>query len=158
VPLWIVPEPARYYGLPRSAEYYDPAAWNKALIQLTLDFEPDLSLPGFGSSGLVWEALGVKNRLWPGGPLPPEYEYQFVEGEYMKEDEYDLFLSDPSDFIVRRYLPRIYGSLEPLTKLPSLSLLFGSFEGILTLFGQPEFEQLARSIQSCPGSEQLPPG
>jgi hypothetical protein len=30
--------------------------------------------------------------------------YQFVEGEYMKAEEYDLFLMDPSDFIIRYYL------------------------------------------------------
>jgi hypothetical protein len=146
VPVWIVPEPARFCGLPHSAEYYDPAAWNQAMIQLTLHFEPDLGLPGFGSSGLAWESLGVKNRLWPGGPLPCNYEYQFIEGEYMKENEYDLFLSDPSDFIVRYYLPRIYGGLEPLKRLPPLNQLFGGFEGILTLFTDPEFEQLAKTL------------
>jgi hypothetical protein len=57
-----------------------------AVRQSTLDFEPDLSQAGFASSGPTMEALDVKNKLWPGGPLPPDYEYQFIEGEYMKED------------------------------------------------------------------------
>ena len=70
----------------------------------------------------AFELLDVKNRLWPGGPLPPDYEYQFVEGKFMKDDEYDLFLSDPSDFIVRYYLPRMHGALMPLSKLPSLGI------------------------------------
>ena len=68
-----------------------------------------------GTSGTCWEILDVKNRLWPGGPLPPDYTFQFVEGEYMKADEYDLFLRDPSDFIIRYYLPRIYGNLNNLS-------------------------------------------
>ena len=38
----------------------------------------------------------------------------------MKEDEYDIFLTDPSDYIMRYLLPRVYGSLGPLTKLPPL--------------------------------------
>jgi len=149
VPLWIIPEPGKMSGLPQSAAYYDPVAWKEAIRNATLAFEPDLAMAGFGTSGLAWESLDVKNRLWPGGPLPPDYEYQFVEGEYMKEDEYDLFLSDPSDFVVRYYLPRIYGALAPLSKLPPLSQMFGSFEFILTLFASPEFEQLARSLSKA---------
>jgi hypothetical protein len=149
VPLWIIPDPSRRSGLPRSAAYYEPVAWKEAIRKETLDFEPDLCLAGFGSSGLSWEALDVKNRLWPGGPLPPDYEYQFVEGEYMKEEEYDLFLSDPADFVVRYYLPRIYGALRPLSKLPPLSLMFGNFEFITTLFASPEFEQLARALSKA---------
>jgi len=145
VPLWIIPDP-RHSGLSRSAAYYEPVAWKEAIRKETLNFEPDLSLAGFGSSGLSWEALDVKNKLWPGGPLPPDYEYQFVEGEYMKEDEYDLFLSDPSDFVVRYYLPRVYGALLPLAKLPPISQMFSNFEFITTFFASPEFEQLARAL------------
>ena len=149
VPLWIIPNPSEFSGLPHSAAYYDPVAWKEAIRDATLEFEPDLAMAGFGTSGLSWEALDVKNRLWPGGPLPADYEYQFVEGEYMKEDEYDLFLSDPSDFIVRYYLPRVYGALLPLSKLPPLSSMFGSFEGITNLFASPEFEQLARALSKA---------
>jgi len=149
VPLWIIPDASSRSGLPRSAAYYDPAAWKEAVRKETLNFEPDLCIAGFGTSGLSWEALDVKNKLWPGGPLPPDYEYQFVEGEYMKEDEYDLFLSDPSDFVVRYYLPRVYGALQPLSELPPLSLMFNSFEGITTLFASPEFEQLAKTLSKA---------
>ncbi len=146
VPLWMFTDTATYCGVPRAAEYYDPLPWKKAAIEMTLELEPDLSLTGFGSCGAVWDALAVKNRLWPGGPLPPDYEYQFVEGEYMKEDEIDMFLADPSDFVVRRYLPRIYGSLVPLEKLPPLNGLFSGFEGALALLTGPEFRKLAATL------------
>ena len=154
VPMWMFTETATYCGVPRSAEYYDPIPWKKAAIELTLELEPDLSLTGFGSCGAVWDALEVKNRLWPGGPLPPNYEYQFVEGEYMKEDEIDMFLSDPSDFVMRRYLPRIYGSLKPLEKLPPLNGFFGGFEGSLDLLTGPEFRKLARTLAKAAQEQQ----
>jgi len=41
----------------------------------------------------------------------------------MKADEYDLLLHDTSDFLVRKLLPRTYGLLESLEKLPSLTTL-----------------------------------
>jgi hypothetical protein len=149
LPLWLIAENNSRLGLPPSAAYYRPAAWKAALIKEVLDFEPDLYIAILGESGRTLEALEVKNKLWPGGPLPPDYEYQFVEGEYMKADEYDLFLSDPSDFIVRCYLPRVYNVLAPLAKLPPVSLMYNSFEYITDLFAGPEFEQMAKALKKA---------
>jgi len=146
VPLWVIPDPHHRSGLPQSAAYYNPLPWKAATIQETLYFEPDMCMGGFGTSGPAMEALDVKNKLWPGGPLPDNYEYQWVEGEFMKEDEYDLILSDPSDFVVRKYLPRVYGVLFPLSKLPPVSHLFGSFEFISGMFATPEFEEMAKAL------------
>ncbi len=146
IPILVNPDPSRYAGLPRSAAYYNPVAWKLAIRQITLDFEPDLANAGFASAGPAWDALEVKNRLWPGGPLPPDYEYQFIEGEYMKEDEYDLLINDPTDFMLRCYLPRVYGALAPLAKMPSISYMYMGFEGITTLFTRPEFKQMARAL------------
>jgi hypothetical protein len=149
VPLWLIAESNPRLGLTPSSAYYKPAAWKSALITEILNFEPDLYLAIFGSCGRSWEALGVNNRLWPGGPLPPEYEYQFIERENMRADEYDLFLSDPSDFIIRRYLPRVYNALTPLAKLPPISQMYNSFEYITALFTGPEFEQMARALKKA---------
>ena len=149
IPLLILGDTSSLSGLPRSAAYYDPVPWNEAVINTTFEFEPDAGMGDFGTSGMCWEILDVKNRLWPGGPLPPDYTYQFVEGEYMKAEEYDLFLRDPSDFIIRYYLPRIYGILAPLQKLPPLNRLHHGFEGITALFTNPEFKQLATRLEKA---------
>ena len=146
VPMWMFTDTAVFCGVPRAAEYYDPLLWKKAATELTVELQPDLSSTGYGSSGAVWDALQVKNRLWPGGPLPPDYQYQFVEGEYMKEDEIDMFLADPSDFIIRRYLPHIYGSLAPLEKLPPLNGMFAGFEANLALLTSPEFRKMGQVL------------
>jgi hypothetical protein len=136
----------RYTGIPNSAGYYDPIGFKRAMRKITLDFEPDMCNAGLPTSGDALAALDVKNRLWPGGPLPPDYDYQFVEGEWMKEDEYDLFLSDPSDFTIRYYLPRMYGAMKPLAKLPPLGMLFQGFEGITPMFASSEFMQVAKAL------------
>ena len=61
VPLWIIPDPAWYSGLPQSAAYYDPVPWNESIVTEILEFEPDLALAGFGTSGLSW---GRSSSLW----------------------------------------------------------------------------------------------
>ncbi|OGO40115.1 MAG: hypothetical protein A2147_08310 [Chloroflexi bacterium RBG_16_57_8] len=148
IPLFVFPDPAAHYGIPHSAAWYDPAAWRRAFIREALDFEPDLTSGTFTTSGETLAALDVKNRLWPGGPLPADYEMQFVESEFMKEDEYDFFLSDPSGFMIRRYLPRMCGSLAPLAKLPPLDLMT-NIEGITELFCSPDFRKLARALDKA---------
>jgi uroporphyrinogen-III decarboxylase len=66
------------------------------------------------------ETLDFKQLLWPGHGLTSDHSYQFVEGEYMKSDEYDRFLFDPTDFMLRCYWPRIFGALKEFQKLQPL--------------------------------------
>lgn len=140
---------ARYGGLPASALYYDHSAYREACKKMILDFEPDLV--GWSEVGMypgsVWDLLDVKHQRWGGGGLPPDAGIQFVEGEYMKADEYDLFTLDPSDFIMRRYLPRAFGALAPLARLPAFRNMVGTgFAGIVDLFAKPEFMELGSKL------------
>lgn len=140
---------ARYCGVPLSAAYYDPVAYKEAYRKMMLDFEPDLQrgMAPSTNSGLALEVLDARQTKWPGGPLPADTPHQFVEGEYMKADEYDLFLADPSDFVLRYYLPRTFGALAPLSKLPSFRTMTGTgFAGIVGLFARPEFEEFAAKL------------
>lgn len=146
VPISIFVEPQIHCGIPNSAAYYDPIAYKRALRQITMDIEPDMAELGFPGCGPALTELDVRNIVWPGGPKPPDYEYQFVEGEYMKEDEYDMFLNDPSGFMIRRYLPRVYGALEPLAKLPPLDSMFMGFDGLTPLLAGPEFRKMAKHL------------
>ena len=50
---------------------------------------------------------------WPGGDLPDDAPFQFVEGEYIKADEVDQFLADPNGFTLRTILPRIAQHVRP---------------------------------------------
>jgi hypothetical protein len=146
IPLSTHPEMQLYTGVSNSTAYYDPIAFKRAMRQINLDLEPDMANMGIPMSGAAMTALDLKNRLWPGGPLPPDYDMQFVEGEWMKEDEYDMFLTDPADFVIRRYWPRMYGAMAPLAKLPPIGNLFQGFEGITPMLASPEFLKMAKAI------------
>ena len=67
----------------------------EAAIRFQMDFEPDSSTFIFLMSGSSMELLGQTNMKWAGCGLPDDVQYQFVEQEYMKADEYSHFLSDP---------------------------------------------------------------
>ena len=146
VPFSFFVEPHTYSGMPNSAAYYDPVTFKRAMRQIAVDLEPDMCECGLPASGAAMTELDVKNIVWPGGPKPPDFEYQFIEGEYMKADEYDMFLNDPSGFMIRRYLPRIYGALAPLSKLPPLDSMYMGLEYLTPLFATPEFIKMARHL------------
>jgi hypothetical protein len=138
---------ARYAGIPFSSAYYDAPAWKEAYRRTMLDFEPDAYGTGGGTdSGLALEALAPGQVLWPGGTLPEDAPYQYIEQEYLKEDEYDLFLDDPTDYILRYYLPRAYGALAPLSGIPPLRERFAAVPATTPIFTSPEFQQVAKAL------------
>ncbi len=76
----------------------------------------------FPTPGKVLDMLDYKLYAWPGHGLPMDASgVQFVESEYMKVEEYDDLLRDPSDFWMRKYLPRVFGGLEPLRAFSSMT-------------------------------------
>ena len=92
--------------------HYD--AIKEATIRFGWDFTPTNGM--FAADG--YEALGTTQLRWPGGDLADDASFQFVEGEYMKADEYDEFLADPNGFTLTRILPRIAGNLEGFGQVP----------------------------------------
>ena len=121
---------AKYAGFTNQEVMYDPEKLWEAQWKTSLDFPQDLDRDPYGLTflGPVLDGIGYRQLRWAGRGLPADAAYQFVEGEYMKAEEYDHFLIDPSDFIVRVYFPRICERLTGLSKLPSLhSILSYSF-------------------------------
>ena len=120
--------PARYVGggLTVADSYYNPVEWKKATLKTVSELGPDIHAAQAGGSGGALAALSPNLFKWAGGGLGPDSMHQYVEGEPLKPEEYELFLSDPGDFTLRYYLPRVWGALEPLSKLPSLQSLWGA--------------------------------
>ena len=113
---------AKYSGMTFQEAMYDPEKLWKAHWRTMLEFEPDMERNPFGLLfiGPILETLDFKQLKWPGHGVPANVSYQFVEGEYMKADEYDAFIEDPTDFMLRKYWPRVYGGLKGLEKLPPI--------------------------------------
>jgi len=136
--------PAKLSGTTTYAAYYDFPSWKKVYIDAAKYFQADRLLVVPNQSGKVLEALDAKQIKWPGHGVSRHHTHQFVEGEYMKEDEYDLLLNDTTDFLIRRYIPRVYGILEPATTLPPLNslMMMLPFHNLAT----PEFADMLEKL------------
>ena len=143
----------KYAGIPYSAAYYDTPAWKNAFKKMIVDMEPDSYGWEPRESGVALEALGSNYTLWPGGPLAPDVPFQIAEKEYMKEDEYDLFLTDPSDYMLRYLLPRVYDSLQPLSKLPSLLGFGPGVESLAKMLASAEFQPVIKAMKKAGDAE-----
>ena len=124
---------SRYAGITRQEELYDLEKSYGANLRATLDFEPDMTSAPL-TFGSVLETLDYRQLKWSGHNLPDGSGYQYVEGEYMKAGEYDAFLFDPSDFILRLYWPRIMGSLGVFGQLPPMRSFMSYFFGLTSGF------------------------
>lgn len=124
----------------------------------TVDFDLDTRSGANAYSAKVWELVDFKLYTWPGHGLADDADgVQYVEDEFMPPEEYGDFTRDPTAYWNRVYLPRILGSMEPLSKLPYVLCGMGATAGIpatMSAFGLQDvvaaFEKMAEA-----GREQI---
>ncbi|MBC7248667.1 MAG: hypothetical protein H5T62_00140 [Anaerolineae bacterium] len=106
---------------------YDKCA--EVFQKFVLEFEPDVHWGAYAPGpGKFFEILDYKLYSWPGHGVAPEHSYQCNEGEYMKPEEYDDLIQDPTGYFIHLYLPRVFGALGGFQMLPF-------FPGILEMYG-----------------------
>ena len=141
--------PAVYAGLSFEEAMHDYDKLAAAIRKFMIDFQPDVLSDTFLL--LAWaptlEILDYKQLVWPGHGGKPNATYQFVDREYMKSEEYDEFLSDPSDFLLRRFIPRAWGLMQPLSRLRHLSRAWYTMSAIyVSAFGSPEVAEALEGL------------
>jgi uroporphyrinogen-III decarboxylase len=144
---------AKYAGIPCSAAYYDCDAWLAAYRKTLQDFRPDMAFIRAFTPGKALEYLDPKHMRWPGHGVDPKHGMQAIEIESLQDDEYDLFVNNPADFMIRHHLPRIYGSLEFLSMLPELSntswIEPWSAQTLAILATEPKVEAAIENLQKA---------
>jgi len=140
--------PAYLAGTDTHTVMYDYQKMKQAWRQFYDNFETDTMIsPGMVLPGKVYDLLDYKLYSWPGHNLPESATgIQFVEGEYMKEDEYDLLISDPSDFWLRVYIPRVFGAFEPFKLLSPLTSIIEGPAGWFMPFMRPDLRAAAQTL------------
>jgi len=126
---------AKYSGYTVQEVTYD---YNKAYEATALcakDFMWDAANPNqiYEWGGLI-DHFGQKYYKLPGRELPPNIGFQYIEpvdeeGAYMKEDEYDRLIENPTEFLANVWIPRISSQLtdvgEPNTYRNNMTWLKG---------------------------------
>ena len=118
--------PTMMKGISGKDAMYDPEAAGQAYLDFCTTYQPDAA----GAApmlmyGPALETLQYSLYKWPGHGIPDNLSYQFNEKEYMKQDEYDLLINDPTDFYLRTWMPRTHGALAPFASMPPI---YGAME------------------------------
>jgi uroporphyrinogen-III decarboxylase len=139
---------AYYAGYDLKTCMFDAEKYREAWLKMARDFDVDMgSGPGSIPNGRLYELFQQRTHRWPGGGLPDDASiFQFVEEAYMREGEYDAYLGNPADYILRTFLPRTYGVFEPLAGLRPIEAFRGTGEQLMRAAGQPAFRKMAEDL------------
>jgi uroporphyrinogen-III decarboxylase len=134
--------PTDEYGMSKKEAMYDiektAEAFKKVLTPLNVDAMPPILNIW---PGQLLDSLGARVFKWPGAAdenyrLEDHLPFQFVEGEYIKAEEYGDLFEDPTGFIIRKVIPRQFEALQGLSEFPDLATLAS---GLGILFSLPVF-------------------
>ena len=148
--------PAKYCNVPYDAAYYDYDAWLAACKKTVIDFGADISSVQPFFPGSVLELADPHVLRWPGREGSRIRSHQMLDGEYMRETEYGHLISNPCDFALTRYMPRVCGAMEgfgAIGRLPFAQMGHHSVLGFAESLAAPgvmeSLELLRRIGQEC---------
>jgi hypothetical protein len=142
--------PAQNANVPLKKVMYDPALMKKVWLKFVDEFDSDSFDGTLFFQAKINDLMEAKTMKWPGHGLPDDaHSYQYVEGVYMKADEYDLFMKDPFDFQLRRLLPRTMGVFEPFKDIASFASYQGLPNRLMAMCLDPKFQKLFKAINEA---------
>jgi uroporphyrinogen-III decarboxylase len=152
---------ARYAGLTNQDVTHDFTKAFEAVCRCAADFDWDAMVPNmvYVWTGLT-QAIGLRYYAIPGVQVPVQSGFQYLEPDeehaFMKADEYDALIADPTAFLYNVWLPRVSADVvapgSPSTYRSSLALVKGGMAMLqyFTAFG-PQCERLRREF-GMPGA------
>lgn len=140
--------PAFHAGGTLKAVMYDYDELRRAWLKFLNDFEMDaFPGPGLIYPGKVLESIDYRLHHWPGHGLAEDVSsYQYIEGEYMRTEEYDALIKDPAQFLLTTYLPRTVGAFAGFRKLGPMTQLLGVPVPYIAQYGDPEVRASVRTL------------
>lgn len=116
-------------------------------LKYHLDFEPDLAMgcrEMIAGEGPMMEKLGMKTLCWagmPGNRIDENSVHQFIEKEYLEEDEYDKILTDYSGWVLNELLPRWFTSMESLRNFNVPGMVRGKASPVVRQFANGKISE-----------------
>ncbi|MCB8926022.1 MAG: hypothetical protein H6652_10410 [Ardenticatenaceae bacterium] len=130
---------------------YNHEKLREPLLEFHNEFQPDVSVGLLPYPGKVMDMLDYQTYIWGGQKLPDEMVIQAVEGEYMRPDEYREFAADPTNFWLKKYLPRVMPKLAPLAMLTEFPRVSENVDIIdmMVPFGLPPFQEMLKTLMDA---------
>lgn len=102
-----------YSGNTQQQTLYDPQKWLQAEERFIEAFPEIDVLRNNRIYGPLFDAIGCRTYRLPGRDLPADTQFQFVEKEYVRAEEYARLIADPKSFMLECFLPRVLGEFTP---------------------------------------------
>jgi uroporphyrinogen-III decarboxylase len=140
--------PAYYAGGTLKKVMYDYDELRRAWLKFLNEFDMDTYIgPNLVYPGKVLDSIDYKLHYWPGHGLPDDMStYQYIEGEYMKPEEYDALIRNPADFMLRTFLPRSVGAFAAFGKLAPITPFGGMPVFFISQFGDSEVQAAVQTL------------
>jgi uroporphyrinogen-III decarboxylase len=140
---WVV----KYTNHTIQEAYYDFNIETEIIENTVKDLDFDI----LGGFLILWwpplyDAVRSKYYKFPGLSLEENVAYQYFEQEYMKAEDYDDFIANPTEWLVRNFMPRINEELsDPGSYRAAVALMKGAaaFDIVNTNAGK-RTEKMAR--------------
>jgi hypothetical protein len=130
---------------------YNHEKLREPLLEFHNEFQPDTAVSPLPYPGKVMDMLDYQSYIWGGQKLPDELTIQAVEGEFMMGDEYKEFAADPTNFWLKKYLPRVMPTLAPLAMLTELPRVSENVDiiDLIVPFGTPPFQAMLKTLMEA---------
>jgi len=146
--------PAVYAGSSMKKVMNDYDELKRAWLKFLRDF-PEMDCyfpPSLVFPAKVLDMIDYTLQKWPGHGLPDNAtSHQYIEGEYMPPEEYDILINDPADYLQRYFLPRSVGSLAAFRKMKPLTPMVAIPIGYIAQFADPEIQKAYKNMFAAAG-------
>lgn len=107
------------YGVTIQDAMTDPACLMQPLQRFLDSYDPDLLYSPCFFPIAPMEFSGYTAARWPGTfyNLPPNTPYQYIDKQYLEDEDWDDFMKDPTRFIMKRILPQKHTAFQGIELL-----------------------------------------
>ena len=136
--------PILHSGHTMAEALYDTNVAKEGIRKYLLEYEPDMGLGYkdiFAGQGPVMDKIGMQYIQWAGeegSVVPVNSIHQFIEKDYLPEEEFPEFVSDRTGWIQRRYFPQCFSKLKGLGKMDVRNFVGWGFFPSIMQFADPE--------------------
>lgn len=130
---------------------YNHEKLREPLMEFHNEFQPDTAISPLPYPGKIMDMLNYQPYIWGGQKLADNLTIQAVEGEFMLGEEYKEFTADPTNFWMKKYLPRVMPTLAPLAMLTELPRVSENVDiiDLIVPFGTPPVQQMLKTLMQA---------